>query len=137
MIEDGGFATYIPMSVAESEPLSMRERCIQMAFRLVPGINRSQLFKVNGQLFPRLPDNAIDAFAIYRDVRLMRTTPTHRILKPKRKHCEVHQGSVRTGYQSNISDDDQETCIELQELLHPAMEHKNKYNIWLQILQGL
>ncbi|MEO9384717.1 polysialyltransferase family glycosyltransferase [Chromobacterium phragmitis] len=95
MLEDGGFATYLPMSVPESEPLSMRERCIQAAFqRAVPGLRRSRLFKVNGQVFPRLPDDSINTIALYRDVRLCRAVPTRSVLRPARKHCEIRSGSV-------------------------------------------
>ena len=94
MLEDGGFATYIPMSVAGSEPLSWRERCIQAAYRLVPGLAKSRLFKVNGQLFPRLPDSAIDAIGLYQDVPLHRDVAIHRVRKPARKPCEVQPGHV-------------------------------------------
>ncbi|OQS08486.1 hypothetical protein B0T37_19500 [Chromobacterium violaceum] len=94
MLEDGGFGTYIPMSVSDSEPLSMRERCIQAAFRLVPGLARSRLFKVNGLMFPRLPDEAIDEIALYRDVRLLRDVATYCVRKPARKRCEIRRGSV-------------------------------------------
>ncbi|AXE35835.1 polysialyltransferase family glycosyltransferase [Chromobacterium phragmitis] len=95
MLEDGGFATYLPMSVPDSEPLSMRERCIQAAFRrVVPGLRRSRLFKVNGQVFPRLPDDAMDMIALYRDVPLCRGVPTRSVLRPARKRCEIRGGSV-------------------------------------------
>jgi hypothetical protein len=94
MLEDGGFATYIPMSVPASEPLSLRERCIQAAFRRLAGLARSRLFKVNGQLFPRLPDDAIHAIALYQEVRLHRDVPTRRVLRPARKRCDVRRGSV-------------------------------------------
>jgi hypothetical protein len=94
MLEDGGFATYIPMSVASSEPLGWRERCIQAAYRLVPGLAKSRLFKVNGQLFPRLPDSAIDAIGLYQDVPLHRDVAIRRVRKPARKTCELRPGSV-------------------------------------------
>ncbi|WP_046156662.1 polysialyltransferase family glycosyltransferase [Chromobacterium vaccinii] len=94
MLEDGGFGTYIPMSVPASEPLSVRERCSQAAFRLVPGLGRSRFFKVNGLVFPRLPDDAIDAIALYRDVRLLRDVPTSCVRKPARRRCEIHRGTV-------------------------------------------
>jgi hypothetical protein len=94
MLEDGGFATYIPMSVADSEPLTLRERATQAAFRLVPGLRGSRLFKFNGHLFPRLPDRTIDAIALYRDVPLRRCVRTIMIRKPGRKACEVHPGTV-------------------------------------------
>ena len=94
MLEDGGFATYIPMSMAASEPLTWRERCIQAAYRLVPGLARSRLFKVNGHLFPRLPDDAIDAIALYQDVPLHRDVAIRRVRRPARKTCELRPGSV-------------------------------------------
>lgn len=94
MLEDGGFATYIPMSFTRSEPLSARERCIQFAFRLLPGLNRSMFFKVNGQLFPRLPDDAIDVIATYHNVCLDRSIQTRQVLKPMRKRCYIKRGSV-------------------------------------------
>lgn len=94
MLEDGGFATYIPMSVADSEQLTIRERCVQAAFRLVPRLRRSRLFKVNGQVFPRLPDDAIDVIALYQGVQLHRDVPIRRVRKPARRRCEIHRGSV-------------------------------------------
>ncbi len=94
ILEDGGFGTYIPMSLPDSEPLSVRDRCVQAAYRLVPGLERSRLFKVNGQLFPRLPDDAIDAIGIYRDVPLHRRVPTRRVLRPARKTCDIRPGTV-------------------------------------------
>ena len=94
MLEDGGFATYIPMSVADSEPLSWRERCVEAAYRLLPGLAKSRLFKVNGQLFPRLPDSSIDAIGLYQDVPLHRQGATCRVRKPARKSCEIRRGSV-------------------------------------------
>ncbi|MBV8467923.1 MAG: hypothetical protein JO218_18425 [Burkholderiales bacterium] len=94
MLEDGGFATYIPMAVRESEPLSLRERCVQAAYRLLPALRRSRLFKVNGQAFPRLPDDSIDAIGLYQDVGLQRQVDVCRVLKPSRKICELRQGSV-------------------------------------------
>ncbi|MCD4498932.1 alpha-2,8-polysialyltransferase family protein [Chromobacterium vaccinii] len=94
MLEDGGFATYIPMSVPDSERLTLRERCIQLAFRLVPGLGRSRLFKVNGQVFPRLPNGVIDVVALYKDVRLHRDISTCCVLRPARKRCEIRRGSV-------------------------------------------
>ena len=94
MLEDGGFATYIPMSVASSEPLSWRERCVQAAYRLVPGLAKSRLFKVNGQLFPRLPDSSIDAIGLYQDVPLHRDVAMRRVRKPAVKTCDIRPGSV-------------------------------------------
>ncbi len=94
MLEDGGFATYIPMSVASSEPLSWRERCVQAAYRLVPGLARSRLFKVNDQLFPRLPDSSIDAIGLYRDVQLHRDVAMRRVRMPARMPCDIRPGSV-------------------------------------------
>jgi len=94
MLEDGGFATYIPMSVARSEPLNWRERVIQAGYRLVPGLAQSRLFKVNGQLFPRLPDASIDAIGLYQDVALHRDVAVRRVRKPSRKTCEIRRGRV-------------------------------------------
>ncbi len=78
MLEDGGFGTYVPMSVTRSEPLSLRERFVQAAYRLLPGLACSRLFKVNGQLFPRLPDAAIDAIALYQRITLLLAAPACR-----------------------------------------------------------
>ena len=94
MLEDGGFATYIPMSVDSSEPLSWRERCVAAGYRLVPGLADSRLVKVNHQLFPRLPDSAIDAIGLYQDVPLNRDIAIRRVRKPARKPCEIRPGSV-------------------------------------------
>lgn len=94
LLEDGGFATYVPMSVTVSEPLSRRDLVAQAAYRLVPGLARSCLFKVNGQLFPRLPDTAIDMIAVYRDVALIRSIPVCRVLQPVRATCDANLDSV-------------------------------------------
>jgi hypothetical protein len=94
MLEDGGFGTYIPMSVAQSDPLSLRERFIQAAYRLLPGLNRSRLFKVDGQLFPRMADIAIDEIALYRNVPLNRCVSVRHVRRPARKPCDIRPGSV-------------------------------------------
>jgi len=94
MLEDGGFATYIPMSVIACEPLDLRERAIQAAYRLLSPLRRSRLHKVNGQLFPRLPDASIDAIGLYQNVRLERDVPCRRVRKPPRKPCSVRKGEA-------------------------------------------
>jgi hypothetical protein len=94
LLEDGGFATYLPMSVDSSEPLTVRERFIQAVYRLVPGLRRSRMFKVNGQVFPRLPDETIDAIAVYLNVSLRRPVPTCRVRKPAPKTCDIRRGTV-------------------------------------------
>lgn len=94
MLEDGGFATYISMSLPESEPLSFREHCIQAAYRLLPDLRNSRLFKVNGVLFPRLPDSSIDLIALYRSVSLYRRVPTRCVLRPACKPCNIRRSTV-------------------------------------------
>lgn len=94
MMEDGGFATYIPMSAAASEPLNFLERAAQAMYRLVPGLGRSRLFKANGVLFPRLPDAAIDVIALYRDIPLNRQIQSLYVQKPPRKACAIRPSTV-------------------------------------------
>jgi len=94
LLEDGGFGTYVPMGQPESDPLTLRERCIQASFRLLPALRYSKLFKVNRVLFPRLPDSSIDAIALYRDAPIYRNIVVHRVAKPTKTPCTICQGSV-------------------------------------------
>ena len=94
LLEDGGFGTYVPMGQLKSDPLTLRERCIQASFRMLPALRHSQLFKVNRVLFPRMPDSSIDVIVLYRDAPIYRNIVVRRIAQPTKTPCSVCLGSV-------------------------------------------
>jgi hypothetical protein len=94
LLEDGGFGTYVPMGQPASDPLTLRERCVQAGFRMLSPLRRSRLFKVNCLLFPRLPDSAIDAIVLYRDAPIHRDTPVRHVASPAKTPCDVRADSA-------------------------------------------
>lgn len=94
LLQDGGLGTYVQNSFPESEPLGWRERCVLAAYRLVPGLKRSGVFKFNSVLYPRIPDTTIDAIALYQDAPLQRQVPVRYVRQPARKRCDVESSTV-------------------------------------------
>ncbi len=94
LLEDGGFGTYLPFSIEAGEPLGTKERVIAAMTRLLPGLRGTVFHKVNDQVFPWLPDSAIDAVAMYREVRIVRSIPTVLMHDVERPRIETRQGKA-------------------------------------------
>jgi hypothetical protein len=75
LLEDGGFGTYLPFSIDAAEPLGAKERLIAAMTR-------------------RLPDKTIDAVAMYRDVRIVRSIPTLLMHDAERPRIDPIPGKV-------------------------------------------
>lgn len=79
IIEDGGFATYVPFRSASSEPLTLKERLRSVFIRLSSALPSIRFQKINGVVFPWLPDSLIDGVCLYRPVSIRRKIPTYLI----------------------------------------------------------
>ncbi|MBY0545461.1 MAG: alpha-2,8-polysialyltransferase family protein [Gammaproteobacteria bacterium] len=73
LIEDGGLGTYVPFRMLASEPLSIKELLRRTVYRQLPGLKKTRLHKLNGVVFPWMPDTSIDGVCIYKPVKLQRT----------------------------------------------------------------
>lgn len=82
LIEDGGFATYIPFRMTQSESLTGREKIKQLIYGLLPGLSGICLHKMNGYIFPRMLDSSIDGVCLYKPVKLNRSIPTKLLRRP-------------------------------------------------------
>lgn len=72
LIQDGSVGTYLPFRMVCSEPLTLKWYVKQSIYRLLPGLSRIRLHKLNGVIFPWMPDTSIDGVCIYRQVTLKR-----------------------------------------------------------------
>jgi hypothetical protein len=75
LIEDGGMATYIPFRKSRSESLSIKERVKLLIYRALPGLINIRFQKMNGVVFPWLPDKTFNGLCVYRPVRIFRKIP--------------------------------------------------------------
>lgn len=94
LIEDGGVGTYIPLSLPGGETLSIKEWVVAVMSRCLPGLSRTRFHKLNGVVFPWLPDSELDGVCLYRPLRIVRQLPVHvlhraRVEKVNRKSGRV------------------------------------------------
>lgn len=94
LIEDGGVGTYIPLSLPGGETLSVKEWVVALMSRCLPGLSRTRFHKLNGVVFPWLPDSELDGVCLYRPLRIVRQLPVHvlhraRAVKVNRKSGRV------------------------------------------------
>lgn len=82
LLEDGGVATYIPFSLPMREQLSVKERVIATMTRCLPHLGETQFHKVNGMVFPWLPDRFIDGICVYRPLEVVREIPIQMMCRP-------------------------------------------------------
>ena len=76
LIEDGGFGTYVPFRLTVSESLTLKEWIKRELYRLLPGLSRMRLHKLNGHIFPWMVDENIDGVCTYEHVALKRQIKT-------------------------------------------------------------
>ena len=82
LIEDGGFATYVPFHSALSEPLTIKERVREIISRACPGISILRFHKMNGIVFPWMNDALLDGVCLYRPVKIARKIDSILIKRP-------------------------------------------------------
>jgi hypothetical protein len=68
LIEDGGFATYVPFRSESSEPLTIRERLRELVVRVCPGVSHLRFHKMNGLVLPWMDEKLLDGVCVYRRV---------------------------------------------------------------------
>jgi O-antigen/teichoic acid export membrane protein len=93
MIEDGGVGTYLPFSNVASMELTWRERIRLWSVRSLPGLSRTRFNKINGVVFPWLPDEEIDLLCVYREFKPQRNIRTLTI----RNNVNTFQVTPRPG----------------------------------------
>lgn len=94
LIEDGGFGTYVPFRKLDSEALNVKERVKQAIYRLLPGLSKIRLHKLNGHIFPWMPDAGIDGVCLYKQVLLKRAIPTRMLQRPSQAMISTIPGRV-------------------------------------------
>lgn len=94
LIEDGGFGTYVPFRRVDSEPLTIKELIKQSVYRLLPGLAGIRLHKINGHIFPWMPDSNIDAVCLYQPVAIKRNIPIKLMRRPSQSQLVTIPGSV-------------------------------------------
>jgi len=94
LLEDGGFATYVPFSVAAEEAMTLKERIIAAMTRRLPGLRGTRFHKINGQVYPWLPDRVIDAVGVYRAITPIRDLKIRLLRRQARPAVAPHKGRV-------------------------------------------
>lgn len=82
LVEDGGFGTYVPLSLAGGEALTKKEAIVAAMSRLLPGLGATVFHKANGVVFPWLPDTYLDGLCVYRPVSIVRQIPIKLLKRP-------------------------------------------------------
>ncbi len=72
LIEDGGFATYLPFCGDVEERLSLKEKLREVIIRLCPGLAKLRFKKQNGDILPWLSDQYFDGVCLYRELSINR-----------------------------------------------------------------
>jgi hypothetical protein len=89
LIEDGGFGTYVPFRVVASEILTFKEAIKMAIYRRLPGLSNICFHKLNGHIFPRLPDNRIDSVLLYYPLKIARTIDVKLLKRPYQKPLHI------------------------------------------------
>jgi hypothetical protein len=82
LIEDGGFATYVPFHSVLSEPLTIKQRMQEVIFRAYPGMSILRFHKMNGIVFRWMKDVLLDGVCLYRPVKIARKVDSILIKRP-------------------------------------------------------
>lgn len=75
IIEDGGFATYIPFRIKNCEALTSYEIFKRNVYSILPNLEGLFFNKINGIVFTGLDDKNYDGIFLYRDVKITRKIP--------------------------------------------------------------
>lgn len=94
LIEDGGFATYVPFSSNKAESLSAKEKIKELMIRAIPSLSVLHFHKVNGIIFPWMDDSILDGVCIYRKVKIARSIRSLLIQRPIVEKINVIDNSV-------------------------------------------
>lgn len=110
LIEDGGFATYIPFYVRNSEPLGLKIRLKEFILNCIPGLRHLSIFMINGILFPRMPDSIFDGVCLYHQVKISRSIriilikhPEVKLIRPVNKSVIFLNQPMYDAYQTQES----------------------------------
>lgn len=82
LIEDGGVASYIANFCNQPNRLTLKETFLQFWTRYAIASPTYHSFKIGGEVFPRIDDEAIDALLYYRPVLVGRTIRRILISRP-------------------------------------------------------
>lgn len=82
LIEDGGVASYIANICTQPDPLTLKEIFLQFWTRYAITSPNYHSFKIGGEVFPRINDDAIDALLYYKPVLVARTIRRILISRP-------------------------------------------------------
>lgn len=118
LIEDGGFATYVPFRSELSEPLTIKEVIQEIVARACPGISCLRFHKMNGIVFPWMKDAILDGVCLYRPVKIAREIDSILIKRP----ISVSLSSI------------QDTVIFLNECIYDHYQNPEKYLSGLDII---
>lgn len=94
LIEDGGVGTYIPLSLLGGETLSIKEWVVALMSRCLPGLTRTRFQKLNGVVFPWLPDSELDGVCLYRPLKIVRQIPVHVLHRTRAAEVTRKNGRV-------------------------------------------
>lgn len=94
LIEDGGVGSYIPLSLPGGETLSIKEWVVALMSRTLPGLNRTRFHKLNGVVFPWLPDSELDGVCLYRPLKIVRQIPVHVLQRTDAEEVNRKTGRV-------------------------------------------
>jgi hypothetical protein len=94
LIEDGGFATYLPFSGAVDEQLTNQERFKEIIIRMCPGLYVLTLRKQNGDILPWLEDRFIDGVCFYRQLTINRKIKVINIKASERSRINTIASTV-------------------------------------------
>ena len=82
LVEDGGFASYVPLCSERSESLSLKEKLKEILMRGLPELRNSRFYKVNGVLFPQMSKEYLDGVCLYRKAHLRRDVKSFLVRRP-------------------------------------------------------
>jgi len=94
LVEDGGFASYVPLCSERSESLSLKEKLKATIMRGLPELRNSRFYKVNGIPFPQMSEEYLDGVCLYRNARLHRKVKSFLVRRPVCNKIEKTNGSL-------------------------------------------
>ncbi len=92
LIEDGGLGTYVPFRLIVSESLTLKEWTKQTIYRLLPGLSKIRLHKLNDYIFEWMPDDTINGVCTYESVPLLRSIKTILLKRNHNPHLNLISG---------------------------------------------
>ncbi len=94
LVEDGGFASYVPLCSDICERLSLKEKLKEITMRALPELRRSRFLKTNGVLFPQMNEQFLDGVCLYRKANLHRKINSVLVRRPSCKKIAKASGTI-------------------------------------------